>query len=110
MPPRYVEVFPDRSGSARSQSRKAAVVADVFLWSVLVCAVLGTALTTWSSGGVGRLHPADRRELQRQQHFEHVLSLHVDAVHTPREGADGTVAGAPRVPACAVCGSVLNAS
>ncbi|GAA1581815.1 hypothetical protein ACIQV2_13160 [Streptomyces globosus] len=85
-------------------------MADVFLWSVLVCAVLGTALTTWSSGGVGRLHPADRRELQRQQHFEHVLSLHVDAVHTPREGTDGTVVGAPRVPACAVCGSVLNAS
>lgn len=60
----------------------------ILLWIVLVSAVLATALAALRSSGTGCLWRVDTLELRRQQRFERVLSLHVDAAGMPlREGA-----------------------
>ncbi|MEV6581188.1 hypothetical protein AB0M92_23795 [Streptomyces sp. NPDC051582] len=46
---------------------------------MLISAVLATGLTACMSSGTGRLWHVDALELRRQQRFERVLSLHVDA-------------------------------
>ncbi|GAA3243753.1 hypothetical protein GCM10010493_15160 [Streptomyces lavendulae subsp. grasserius] len=58
---------------------------DALLWIGLICAALGTAITAWTSSGVGRMHYMDSRELRRAQCFKDVLSRHVDEMH-PRHG------------------------
>lgn len=54
---------------------------DALLWIGLICAALGTAITAWTSSGVGRMHYMDSRELRRAQCFKDVLSRHVDEMH-----------------------------
>ncbi|MGW6691276.1 hypothetical protein [Streptomyces sp. NPDC054961] len=46
---------------------------------MLISAVLATGFTALMASGTGRLWHVDALELRRQQRFEHVLSLHVDA-------------------------------
>ncbi|KPH97094.1 hypothetical protein OV450_1108 [Actinobacteria bacterium OV450] len=87
---------------------------NALMWIVLACAVLGTAITAWTSSGVGGMHHMDSRELQRAELFKDVLSRHVEAMHPGRGGA----AGAPREtavipvdrPACAACALVRHES
>ncbi|MFF4371201.1 hypothetical protein [Streptomyces sp. NPDC001594] len=60
---------------------------DTLMWLALICSVLGTGVTAWTTSGVGRIHPLDVRELRRRQHLGEVLSRHVEATKPPRPTA-----------------------
>ncbi|MFE3760868.1 hypothetical protein ACFXPI_03765 [Streptomyces sp. NPDC059104] len=72
---------------------------DALLWIGLICAALGTAITAWTSSGVGRMHYTDSRELRRAQCFKDVLSRHVDELHP----GYGSVAEAPPAVTYGIC-------
>lgn len=73
------------------QPSKGPVVGGILLWIVLILTALGTGFTVVTSSGAGRLWVVDSRELRRQQRFEHVLSLHVDATRLSRQEAASPV-------------------
>jgi hypothetical protein len=80
-------------------------VTDTFVWFALICSVLGTGFTAWTSSGVGRMHHLDVRELRRQQHFRQVLSQHVEETRPGQEGPAPALPEAVGIAACAECGA-----
>ncbi|MFF4581570.1 hypothetical protein ACFY15_24765 [Streptomyces sp. NPDC001373] len=78
---------------------------DTLVWFALICSVLGTGVTAWTSSGVGRLHPLDARELRRQQRFEDILSLHVEETRPPRMSLPAVAPEAVGTAARDACGS-----
>ncbi|MCF3180844.1 hypothetical protein IPZ70_13010 [Streptomyces polychromogenes] len=78
---------------------------DTLVWFALICSVLGTGVTAWTSSGVGRLHHLDARELRRQQRFEDILSLHVEETGPPRTTLPAGAPEAAGTTACHACGS-----
>ncbi|MFE2143469.1 hypothetical protein ACFXA3_17300 [Streptomyces sp. NPDC059456] len=85
---------------------------NALMWIVLACAVLGTAITAWTSSGVGGMHYTDSRELERAERFKDVLSRHVEATQPGHWGAAGAATDTTRVPvgrpACTECGLVRH--
>lgn len=71
---------------------------NALTWIMLVCAALGTAITAWTSSGVGGMHYTDSRELQRAERFKDVLSRHVEAMQPQLVGAAEAVRRRPVSP------------
>ncbi|MFJ5551186.1 hypothetical protein [Streptomyces sp. NPDC093225] len=75
------------------------------VWFALICSVLGTGATAWTSSGVGRMHHLDARELRRWQHLGHILSRHAEATRPPRTDMSGAAPEPVGAAACKGCGA-----